>query len=69
MHIIHITESVESLRDLTAGMLDIYIFSVSCRIGTVMKVLTVITTIFMPLTLITGIYGMNFKHMPGPELD
>lgn len=68
-HTIHIIESVESLRDLTAGMLDIYISSVSYRISTVMKVLTVITTIFMPLALITGIYGMNFKHMPGLGWD
>lgn len=66
-HTIHIIESVESLRDLTAGMLDIYISSVSYRISTVMKVLTVITTIFMPLALIAGIYGMNFKHIPGLE--
>ncbi|MGH8763745.1 MAG: magnesium/cobalt transporter CorA [Nitrosospira sp.] len=66
-HTIHIIESVESLRDVTAGMLDIYISSVSYRISTVMKVLTVITTIFMPLSLIAGIYGMNFKHLPGLE--
>jgi magnesium transporter len=68
-HTIHIIESVESLRDLTAGMLDIYISSVSYRISTVMKVLTVITTIFMPLSLIAGIYGMNFKYLPGLEWD
>jgi magnesium transporter len=68
-HTIHIIESVESLRDLTAGMLDIYISSVSYRISTVMKVLTVITTIFMPLALIASIYGMNFKHMPGLGWD
>lgn len=66
-HTIHIIESVESLRDLTAGMLDIYLSSVSYRIGVVMKVLTVITTIFMPLSLIAGIYGMNFKYLPGLE--
>ena len=63
-HTIHIIESVESLRDLTAGMLDIYMSSVSYRISIVMKVLTVITTIFMPLTLIAGIYGMNFNTAP-----
>jgi magnesium transporter len=64
-HTIHIIESVESLRDVTGGMLDIYMSSVSYRISTVMKVLTVITTIFMPLSLIAGIYGMNFQHLPG----
>lgn len=68
-HTIHIIESVESLRDLTAGMLDIYVSSVSYRISAVMKVLTIITTIFMPLSLIAGIYGMNFKHQPGLEWD
>jgi len=66
-HTIHIIESVESLRDVTASMLDIYVSSVSYRISTVMKVLTVITTIFMPLSLIAGIYGMNFKYLPGLE--
>ncbi|PTR15639.1 magnesium transporter [Nitrosospira sp. Nsp2] len=64
-HTIHIIESVDSLRDLTASMLDIYVSSVSYRLGIIMKVLTVITTIFMPLTLITGIYGMNFEYLPG----
>jgi magnesium transporter len=64
-HTIHIIESVESLRDLMAGMLDIYVSSVSYRLGIIMKVLTVITTIFMPLTLISGIYGMNFQYLPG----
>ena len=68
-HTIHIIESVESLRDLTAGMLDIYVSSVSYRISAVMKVLTIITTIFMPLSLIAGIYGMNFKYQPGLEWD
>lgn len=68
-HTIHIIESIESLRDLTAGMLDIYVSSVSYRISTVMKVLTVITTIFMPLSLIAGIYGMNFEHLPGLEWE
>ncbi|MDE2366286.1 MAG: magnesium/cobalt transporter CorA [Betaproteobacteria bacterium] len=68
-HTIHIIESVESLRDLTSGMLDIYLSSISYRISTVMKVLTVITTIFMPLTLIAGIYGMNFRYLPGLDWD
>ncbi len=68
-HTVHIIESIESLRDLTSGMLDIYLSSISYRISAVMKVLTVITTIFMPLTLITGIYGMNFKYLPGLDWD
>lgn len=66
-HTIQVIESVETFRDMLAGMLDIYLSSVSNRLNGVMKVLTVITTVFMPLTLISGIYGMNFRHMP--ELD
>jgi len=49
---------------MLSGMLDIYLSSVSNRLNSVMKVLTIIATIFMPLTFIAGIYGMNFKHMP-----
>jgi magnesium transporter len=52
---------------MVSGMLDIYLSSVSNRLNAVMKVLTIIATIFMPLTFIAGIYGMNFKYMP--ELD
>ena len=48
-------------------MLDIYLSSISNRMNSVMKVLTVIATIFMPLTFIAGVYGMNFKHMPELE--
>jgi magnesium transporter len=49
---------------MLSGMLDIYLSSVSNRMNEVMKVLTIIATIFIPLTLITGIYGMNFRYMP-----
>jgi magnesium transporter len=49
---------------MLSGMLDIYLSSVSNRLNSVMKVLTIIATIFMPLTFIAGIYGMNFKYMP-----
>jgi magnesium transporter len=48
-------------------MLDIYLSSVSNRLNSVMKVLTVIATIFMPLTFLAGVYGMNFRHMPELE--
>ena len=64
-HTVHILESLESLRELVAGVLEIHMSSVNIRIAGVMKVLTVITTVFMPLTLIAGIYGMNFRHIPG----
>ena len=56
-----IIELVESYRDMLAGMLDIYLSSVSNRQNEVMKVLTVIATIFIPLTFIVGVYGMNFS--------
>ena len=49
---------------MVSASLDIYLSSISYRLNAVMKVLTIITTIFMPLTFIVGIYGMNFEHMP-----
>lgn len=63
-HTIQIIDTVETFRDTVSGMLDIYLSSVSNRLNAVMKVLTIIATIFMPLTFIAGIYGMNFKYMP-----
>jgi magnesium transporter len=63
-HTIEIIETIESFRDLIAGMIDIYLSSLSMKLNEVMKVLTIIATIFIPLTFIVGIYGMNFKHMP-----
>lgn len=63
-HAIRVIESVDSYRDLITGMLEIYLSSVSNRLNEIMKVLTVFSTIFIPLTFITGIYGMNFEHMP-----
>jgi magnesium transporter len=64
-HAVHVLESLESLRELLGGVLEIHMSSVNNRISGVVKVLTVITTVFMPLTLIAGIYGMNFRHIPG----
>ena len=52
---------------MLSGMLDIYLTSISNRLNAVMKVLTIIATIFMPLTFLAGIYGMNFKYMPELE--
>ncbi|MBI5223363.1 magnesium/cobalt transporter CorA [Candidatus Micrarchaeota archaeon] len=66
-HCVYVIDSLETYRDVVSGMLDIYLSSVNNRINEVMKVLTVITTIFMPLSFIAGVYGMNFKFMP--ELD
>jgi len=66
-HTIQVIDTVESYRDMVSGMLDIYLSSVSNRLNAVMKVLTIIATIFMPLTFIAGVYGMNFKYMPELE--
>ncbi len=63
-HTIQVIDAVETLRDMLSGMLDIYLSSISNRMNEVMKVLTIIATIFIPLTLIAGIYGMNFQYMP-----
>lgn len=63
-HIITVLDNVEHFREMTTGIRDIYLSSVSIRMNKIMKVLTIISTIFMPLTFITGIYGMNFLHMP-----
>jgi magnesium transporter len=59
-----VIDTIETFRDMISGMLDIYLSSVSNRMNEVMKVLTIIATIFIPLTLIAGIYGMNFQYMP-----
>lgn len=66
-HAVRIVESVELHRDIISGLLDIYLSSVSKRMNEVMKVLTVFATIFIPMTFLTGIYGMNFKYMPELE--
>ncbi len=63
-HSIQVIDTVEAFRDTVSGMLDIYLSSVSNRMNEVMKVLTIIATIFIPLTFIAGIYGMNFAFMP-----
>ena len=66
-HTIQVMDTIETFRDMLSGMLDIYLSSVSNRLNAVMKVLTIIATIFMPLTFMAGIYGMNFKYMPELE--
>jgi magnesium transporter len=63
-HIIRITESIESYRDLITGMLDIYLSSVSNKLNEIMKFLTVFSSIFIPLTFLAGVYGMNFDYLP-----
>ena len=63
-HAIRVIDTVETYRDLLSGMMDIYLSSVSNKMNEVMKVLTIITTIFVPVTFIAGVYGMNFDNMP-----
>ena len=66
-HTIQIIDTIETFRDMLSGTLDIYLSNVSNRMNEVMKVLTIIATIFIPMTFIAGIYGMNFKYMPELE--
>jgi magnesium transporter len=66
-HTIQIIDSVETYRDILSGMLETYLSSVSNRMNEVMKVLTIIATIFIPITFVVGVYGMNFKFMPEIE--
>ncbi|MCX6968043.1 MAG: magnesium/cobalt transporter CorA [Verrucomicrobia bacterium] len=64
-HTIRLMDVIENYRDLTASMMDIYLSAVGMRTNEVMRVLTVVSTIFIPLTFIVGLYGMNFEFMPG----
>jgi magnesium transporter len=63
-HTIQVIDTVETYRDVSSSMLDIYLSSVSNKMNEIMKVLTVVGTIFIPLTFVTGLYGMNFLYMP-----
>ncbi len=63
-HTIQVIDTVETYRDLLSGMVDLYHSTISTRTNDVMKVLTIISTIFIPLTFIAGVYGMNFEVMP-----
>ena len=63
-HTVEVIETVETLRDTLASMLDLYLSSESNRLNSVMKVLTIFAALFAPLTFLVGVYGMNFKHMP-----
>jgi magnesium transporter len=63
-HVIQVMDTVETFRDMISGMLETYLSSLSNRMNEIMKVLTIISTIFIPLTFVAGIYGMNFRYMP-----
>ena len=66
-HVIRVIESIELYREILSGLLEIYISNVSNKMNEVMKVLTVFASIFIPLTFLVGIYGMNFEYMPELE--
>jgi magnesium transporter len=68
-HIIQIIDTIESYRDMLVGMLDAYLSSMSNKMNEVMKVLTIISTLFIPLTFLAGVYGMNFKFFPELEMN
>jgi len=63
-HVIQIIDTIENYREMASGMLDIYLSSASNRMNEVMKILTIMASIFIPLTFIAGVYGMNFENMP-----
>lgn len=63
-HIVQVVDTLENYRELTSNLLEIYLSSVSNRMNEIMKVLTIIATIFIPITFIAGVYGMNFECMP-----
>jgi magnesium transporter len=63
-HVIHLIDSLDTYRDLTSGLMDIYINTQNTRLNEVIRLLTIISTIFIPLTFIVGVYGMNFEYFP-----
>ncbi|MSO89690.1 MAG: hypothetical protein EXQ89_06970 [Rhodospirillaceae bacterium] len=65
-HTVQIMDLLESYRDMAASLMEVYVSSVSNRLNDVIRVLTVISTVFMPLTFLTGVYGMNFDRAAGP---
>lgn len=67
-HLTQVIDEIEVLRDMLSSMLDIYMSSSSNKMNEVMQVLTIVATIFIPLTFIVGVYGMNFEYMPELEM-
>ncbi len=63
-HLVQIMDSIDGQRDILNGLYDLYLSEISYRMNAVMRTLTIISTIFIPLTFLAGIYGMNFEHMP-----
>jgi len=63
-HALWLNEECEMLRDTVSGLMEVYLSSLDVKMNTIMKVLTIISTTFIPLTFLTGLYGMNFSYMP-----
>lgn len=63
-HTVQVMDMVETYRELASGLMDVYLSAVNNKMNEVMKLLTVVSTIFIPLTFVAGVYGMNFEHMP-----
>ena len=68
-HTVQVIDTLETFRDMVSGMIDIYLSGLSYKMNEIMKVLTLIATIFIPLTFVVGLYGMNFKNMPEIEWE
>src|SRR5262249_12013975 len=68
-HLVRAFELLDSYRDLMSGLLDVYLTTVSNRLNVIMKQLTIIATIFLPITFITGVFGQNFGHSPQVDHD
>ncbi len=68
-HLVRMTDLADSYRDMVSSLLDAYLSVTSNRLNQVMKVLTIISTIFLPLSVITGFFGMNFKFLPIAEWE
>lgn len=66
-HIVQAIDTIETFRDMLSSLLDVYLSSLANRLNEVMKMLTMIATIFIPMTFIAGVFGMNFSYMPGLE--
>jgi magnesium transporter len=65
-HTVQLMDLIETYREIASGLMDVYISSTSAKLGEVMKVLTIIATIFIPLSFIAGLYGMNFDRRVSP---
>ena len=65
-HIVHIIDLIDNAREMTSSLLDVHLSTTSNRLNEIMRVLTIIATIFIPLSFLVGIYGMNFNNQESP---